>query len=102
VNRELSTSNMGSRAPTKGYMVQNGQGLADTYFDASLKMISARLGFNHFVSWNFDLVTKEHLGKIDGLGDLALAIPMLLTGFEVSWSTLTLEITSVYNSMYPT
>ena len=40
-------------------------------------MKSARLGFNYFVLWNFDLVTKEHLEKIDGLGDLALAIPML-------------------------
>ena len=26
----------------------------------------------------------------------------LLTGFEVSWSTLALELTSVYNKMYPT
>jgi len=26
----------------------------------------------------------------------------MLTGFEVSWSTLALELTSVYNSMYPT
>jgi len=25
-----------------------------------------------------------------------------LTGFEVSWYTLALEITSVYNTMYPT
>ena len=47
-------------------------------------MKSARLGFNHFVSWNVDIVTKERLEKIDGLGDLSLAIPMLLTGFRVS------------------
>ena len=63
-------TNMGSRAHTTNYLGRNGQGLANTYFDASLEMKSARLGFNHFVSWNFDLVAKEHLGKIDGLGDI--------------------------------
>ena len=38
-NRELTTTNMGLQVPTKDYLVQNGQGLADKYFDACLNEI---------------------------------------------------------------
>ena len=74
-HREMNQNNLSSKSPTREYLIQKGQGLADQFYDDSLKLKSARLGFNSLISWNFDLVDTEILHQVDNLGDFKLAIP---------------------------
>jgi len=74
-HREMNQNNLSSKSPTREYLIQKGQGLADQFYDDSLKLKSARLGFNSLISWNFDLVDTEILHQVNNLGDFKLAIP---------------------------
>ena len=74
-HREMNQNNLSSKSPTREYLIQKGQGLADQFYDDSLKLKSARLGFNSLISWNFDLIDTEILDQVDNLGDFKLAIP---------------------------
>ena len=47
---EMNQNNLSSKSPTREYLIQKGQGLADQLFDDSLKLKSARLGFNLLIS----------------------------------------------------
>jgi len=76
--RELDQNNMASRATEKDFLISKGQGLTDRNFDSSNTMKSARLGYNEFIVWDFDLVDMEKIDAEDSLYDVQLAIPCFL------------------------
>ena len=74
-NRELATSSTSSRAPTKDYLIKKGQGFANQNHATSKTMKSARIGFNEFIAWDFDVVDTEKLKDHVNWADLHLTLP---------------------------
>ena len=52
-DREVSRTNLASRAITNPYVIRKGQGLIDRNYDNRLHCKSARLAENHWISWNW-------------------------------------------------
>ena len=71
--RELSKTNQSSTAPTKDYLIMQGQRLVDTMYDSRTKMNSAQIAPDKFLAWCFE--TKM---DIDNYDPLFLSIPEFL------------------------
>ena len=79
--------------------------LTSNFHPAAQNMVFAMANTYHSANQCFDgtLNCLHHKASIAGKENNEwYMFQEMLTGFEVSWSTLALEITSVYNTMYPT
>ena len=72
---ELGTSSTLSRAHTKDYLTKKGQGFADQNHATSKTMKSAQIGFNEFITRDFDVVDTEKLKEHENWSDLHLTMP---------------------------